>query len=106
MLAKTMTFEVSPKQVEVIGVMSGLGTLSLSLRSLDRDDQPAPETDANRVASISHTIDSQVSPLIQHRGPGKSGTSGVIVLRGSRSSTTHVSDIGALGTPSSAGGAQ
>jgi pilus assembly protein CpaB len=79
MLAKTATFEVTPKQVEVIGVMSGLGTLSLSLRSLE---QEMPDVSgADRVASVSHTIDSQVSPLIIHHR-AKSEAPHVTVLRG------------------------
>lgn len=79
MLAKTVTFEVTPKQVEVIGVMSGLGTLSLSLRSLEQEVRD--NSGINRVASVSHTIDSQVSPLISHHRSGSEGPH-VIVLRG------------------------
>jgi pilus assembly protein CpaB len=78
-LAKTMTFEVTPKQVEVIGVMSGLGTLSLSLRSLE--EEQVDLSGLNRVASVSHTIDSQVSPLITHHRSKSEGPH-VTVLRG------------------------
>jgi pilus assembly protein CpaB len=78
-LAKTVTFEVTPKQVEVIGVASGLGNLSLSLRSiaLNGDDQPARK----RYGSISHTWDSEVSSLIVHHDPEQASV--LTVLRGS-----------------------
>jgi pilus assembly protein CpaB len=38
-IAKTATLELSPKQVEVVSVISELGRLSLSLRSLQKDEQ-------------------------------------------------------------------
>ena len=82
MLAKTVTFEVTPKQVEVIGVMSGLGTLSLALRSLEQENRD--NSGAERITSVSHTVDSQVSPLIVHHWarPGAAPRPTVTVLRG------------------------
>ncbi|MDJ0951023.1 MAG: Flp pilus assembly protein CpaB [Alphaproteobacteria bacterium] len=41
-VAKTVTLEVTPKQVEMIHVARGLGTLSLSLRALARPASEAP----------------------------------------------------------------
>lgn len=38
-LAKTATLEVSPKQAEILAVAREMGTLSLSLRSLARDEE-------------------------------------------------------------------
>lgn len=76
-LAKTVTFEVTPKQVEAIQVASELGQLSLSLRSLARrDDGVAPLP-----AGVSHTWDSDVSPLL--RPPRAQGDAAIVtVLRG------------------------
>ncbi|HEY4135028.1 MAG TPA: Flp pilus assembly protein CpaB [Alphaproteobacteria bacterium] len=54
-LAKTVTFEATPKQAEIIRVVSRIGSLSLTLRSLADDEaqgeMPTPEADA-LVASI------------------------------------------------------
>jgi pilus assembly protein CpaB len=56
-VGKTVTFEVTPKQAEVIAVASELGKLSLSLRALalsedSETDRPAPtwDIDVSRVA--------------------------------------------------------
>lgn len=62
-LAKTVTFEVTPKQVEIIQVASDLGRLSLSLRSLAHHD----DDEASLPTGISHTWDSDVSPLLKSR---------------------------------------
>ena len=42
---KTATFEVTPKQSEIIAVVVEMGKLSLSLRSLQRDEPLLPEND-------------------------------------------------------------
>jgi pilus assembly protein CpaB len=66
-LAKTVTFEVTPKQAEAIEVAADLGKLSLSLRSLasdNVDDSVAQVADAN---TVSYTWDSDVSPLLVRR---------------------------------------
>lgn len=55
--AKTVTVEVTPKQVELIAVAKKMGTLSLSLRSLE-EASSAPE-------SVTYTTDIQVSPAIR-----------------------------------------
>ena len=95
-LARTVTFEVTPKQSEVIAVAAELGKLSLSLRSL------VPQKgDKSVIASIadSHdapvsgdfTLDSEVSQLLPK--PSASNQSGsestVTILRGN--GTTSVS---------------
>jgi pilus assembly protein CpaB len=60
-LAKNVTFEVTPKQVEMIGVANNLGQLSLSLRSLGHPG----ETDmADGAAVTTFTWDSDVSKLL------------------------------------------
>ena len=67
-LAKTVTFEVTPKQVEIIGVGSDLGNLSLSLRALARNGDDGG-TVVRQHGSVSHTWDSDVSSLIVHHEP-------------------------------------
>ena len=91
-LGKTVTFEVTPKQVEVIEVAAELGKLSLSLRSLahqgDEDSQPH----MGSAISVSHTLDSDVSPLIARPGSrhAVSGAPPVItILRGDSASGGH-----------------
>jgi pilus assembly protein CpaB len=58
-LAKNVTFETTPKQVEMIEVASDLGKLSLSLRSLGHE---ADTTAADAVTTF--TWDSDVSKLL------------------------------------------
>lgn len=78
-LAKTVTFEVTPKQAEIVEVASSLGNLYLSLRSLANDGLPKP----GRKRRVSYVWDSQVTPLI-HRGVSGTGAT-VTILRGSGS---------------------
>ena len=80
-LAKTVTFEVTPKQVEVIGVASSLGSLSLSLRSIARGtDEP---TRTRRSGPVSHTWDTEVSAAIVHNDKVPQPGPVITVLRGS-----------------------
>ncbi|HUC63661.1 MAG TPA: Flp pilus assembly protein CpaB [Alphaproteobacteria bacterium] len=67
-LAKTVTFEVTPKEAEIIEVASNLGNLSLSLRSLARGTA-GTDADNDDPSSVTHTWDSEVSPLIVHGAP-------------------------------------
>jgi len=88
-VAKTVTFEVTPKQAEALEVASTLGNLYLSLRGLAGSDvadaagmigdDGLPEQKG--VRSVSHTWDSDVSPLIHHE-EAKAGST-VTILRGS-----------------------
>jgi pilus assembly protein CpaB len=78
--ADNFTLEVTPKQAEMLSVVRELGGLSISLRSLAKDeeelerlseqDEPLQEVDPER--GDTHTWDSEVSRLIGRR----SGTSG------------------------------
>jgi len=78
--ADNFTLEVTPKQAEMLSVVRELGGLSISLRSLAKDeeelerltsqDEPLQEVDPER--GETHTWDSEVSRLIGRR----SGTSG------------------------------
>ena len=65
-VAKTATLEVSPKQAEVIAMLSGMGKLSLSLRSVGADAEATGELDLAKesVQAESYTIDSDVSAVI------------------------------------------
>lgn len=85
-VGKTVTFEVTPKQAEILAVVSGLGRLSLSLRSLAKDkaemkrlvnsEDPLEEPNARR--GRTYTRGSEASVLMGFSG------SGVSVVRGSR----------------------
>ncbi|MCH9051902.1 MAG: Flp pilus assembly protein CpaB [Proteobacteria bacterium] len=89
-LGKNATFEVTPKQAEMLSVLSDLGKLSLSLRSLAKDeaelqrlantDDPLAEPDPTK--GKTHTWDSEVSHLI--RRPSAMNQQKVQVIRGSR----------------------
>lgn len=61
-LAKTVTLEVSPKDAEKVTLTADLGRLSLSLRSLARDEAAAAEAEPRPAAP--HTWDSEVSRLL------------------------------------------
>jgi pilus assembly protein CpaB len=95
-ISKNVTLELTPKEAEKVTLMSALGRLSLSLRSLQRE--PAPELDPNLTPeallaslnatsstdgeedrAIGHTWDSEVSPLL-FAPPKKNQT--VKVVRG------------------------
>jgi pilus assembly protein CpaB len=76
-VAKTATLEVTPKQAEVIAVVSEMGKLSLSLRSLAQDGELV--TEAN-----THTWDNDAARLLRglrHNGEGAGRK--VSVVRGS-----------------------
>lgn len=70
--AKNFTLEVTPKQTEMLAVVRELGGLSISLRSLAKDDEelerlvetedPLEETDPER--GQTHTWDTEVSRLV------------------------------------------
>ncbi|MEQ9042562.1 MAG: Flp pilus assembly protein CpaB [Alphaproteobacteria bacterium] len=59
-VAQTTTLEVTTKQAEMIAMLTEMGKLSLSLRSLAEEDDPAKPKRRWR----SYTWDSEVSPLI------------------------------------------
>jgi pilus assembly protein CpaB len=92
-LARSVTFEVQPKQVEAIEVASMVGTFYMSLRGLAGSDtiaddgmvgeEPSP---SHGVQSVSHTWDSDVSPFIHHGA--NTAMNLVTILRGSGGSAT------------------
>ena len=97
---KTVTFEVTPKESEIVALSNEMGKLSLTLRSL----VPGPNELKHEVSdatgqtpsnppSETYTIDSDVSPLL--RGPNKTQGNAdnglVTILRGGQSAATSVS---------------
>ena len=89
-VGKNATFEVTPKQAEMLSVLSDLGKLSLSLRSLAKDEaelqrlansgDPLAEPDPTK--GKTHTWDSEVSNLL--RQPSATNQQKVQVIRGGR----------------------
>jgi pilus assembly protein CpaB len=79
-VAKTATLQVTPKQAEVVAVVSAVGQISLSLRSLGHDEaETAAESGRQK---LSYTFDSEATRLI--RPPGGSGDSKIEVVRGTK----------------------
>lgn len=91
-LGKNATLELTPKQSEMLAVLRELGTLSLALRSLAKDDeeldrlvnsdQPLAEPDPKR--GTTYTYESEVSRLLRSPG-GQSAKEVVTVTRGGES---------------------
>ena len=89
-VGKNATFEVTPKQAEMLSVLSDLGKLSLSLRSLAKDEaelqrlanSEEPLAEANAEKGKTHTWDSEVSHLL--RPPSTTSQQKVQVIRGGR----------------------
>jgi pilus assembly protein CpaB len=89
-VGKHATFEVTPKQAEMFSVLSDMGKLSLSLRSLAKDeaelarlansDEPLAETEAKR--GKTHTFSSEVSRLL--RQPTLDNQDRIQVIRGGK----------------------
>ncbi len=89
-VGKHATFEVTPKQAEMFSVLGDMGKLSLSLRSLAKDqaelerlatsDEPLaePETEKGKT----HTWSSEVSHLLRQSSPENQHV--VQVIRGGR----------------------
>lgn len=85
LVARTVTFEVTPKQSETLAVANDLGRLSLSLRSLARDEsaeaaEAAVASGDKGMTRTSFTLDSEASSLLSGAGTGR----GVTVLRGKK----------------------
>jgi pilus assembly protein CpaB len=96
-IAKTATFEVTPKESEIIALADQMGKLSLSLRSLvpgpgelKHEISDSPLEAPSNPLSETYTVDSDVSPLLRAPGKAQNGAdSGIVtVLRGGQSSTT------------------
>jgi pilus assembly protein CpaB len=84
-IAKSVTFEVTPKQSEILAVAADLGRLSLSLRSLARDEQEDAidaflSSGDKGMPRTSFTLDSEASSLLGGNGGGTKQS--LTVLRG------------------------
>lgn len=55
-IAKTVTFEVTPKQVEAIGIISKIGSISLSLRPIAREQRPEVAAKPARLSVVSAAV--------------------------------------------------
>jgi pilus assembly protein CpaB len=92
---KTATFEVTPKQAEMVQLATTLGTLTLVLRSVANEQGVRDET-KNEIATesapgaiqVSHTWDNDVSPLIHHREVGDNASI-LMILRGTAGATAQ-----------------
>jgi pilus assembly protein CpaB len=89
-VGKNATFEVTPKQAEMVSVLSDMGKLSLSLRSLAKDEaelerlanSEEPLAEPNARKGDTHTWSSEVSNLL--RRPSVTTQRKVQVVRGTR----------------------
>ena len=89
-LFKNATVEITPKQAEMLAVVGELGRLTLSLRSLAKDDkeleqlltsdEPLAEPDPAR--GLTHTWDTEVSRLLWSPRTTSANTDTVQVSRG------------------------
>ena len=113
--AHVATFEVTPKQSEVIALATEIGKLSLTLHSLvgpggltkTADATPPSLSDSFNIGRVTYTVDSEISPLLPKFAGGKedSDLGTVTVLRGSRKTSESAGSVpkgtGAAGEPSS-----
>lgn len=83
-VAKTATLELTPKQAEVVAMLTDLGRLTLSLRSLARPEGAAAGDPAE---APSYTLDSEVSALLS-RPRAAPEARRVSVLRGGKAEET------------------
>ncbi len=87
-IAKTATLEVTPKQAEVLAVSDDLGRITLSLRSLAKDEKElrriiesgAPLEEPTPRRARTYTRDAEASVLVGYGGGGPK----VAVSRGSK----------------------
>ncbi len=80
---RTVTLEVTPKIAERIALVRAMGTITLALRSLQREDG-APDGDRPVAATVSHTWDADVSRVLPPPDT-RNNTPAVRVVRGSES---------------------
>ncbi len=99
-IADTATLELSPRQAEMIATVRDMGQLSLSLRSLIKDDEElqrlsrgeAPLEEPEPEKGRTYTWDSDVSVLVPRPGIGETK---VVVARGSEVEELDIEVVGA-----------
>ncbi len=84
--ARTATLEVSPREAESVALVTELGKLSLSLRSLAKDEE-GDETLVSARTDYVPTWDRDVSSVLRS---GHGPTNRLLVLRGSKAETVKV----------------
>jgi len=85
-VAKTATLEVTPKQAEIIAIVSEVGKFSLSLRSMAQEDEPAL-TDKDLT---SYTWDNEAARMLPP--PGTSGVGKTVtIVRGGDAKDVEIS---------------
>lgn len=92
-VAKTATLEVTPKQAEAIAVVTELGKLSLSLRSLAREDETDGDANPGFVVNgkPSFTLDTDVSFLLERPKQVKRPKGPIVnVVRGMKADAQEV----------------
>lgn len=99
-VASTATLELTPKQAEMIAAVRSLGQLSLSLRSLAKDEEELerlvngedPLQEAEPKSGKTYTWESDVSVLVPRPGTGEIK---VVVGRGSEVEQLDIEVVGA-----------
>ncbi|MGI9487548.1 MAG: Flp pilus assembly protein CpaB [Geminicoccaceae bacterium] len=84
--ARTATLEVSPREAESVALVTELGKLSLSLRSLAKDEEDGKAV-TSAEADYAPTWDRDVSSVLRS---GHGPTNRLLVLRGSNAETVNV----------------
>ena len=84
--ARTATLEVTPRQAESVALVTELGKLSLSLRSLANDGEETLVSESNDYAP---TWDRDVSTVLRS---GRHPTNRLLVLRGSDAETVNIEE--------------
>ena len=77
-VAKTATLEVTPKQAEIIAIVSEVGKFSLSLRSMAQEDDQGP---SDKDLTSSYTWDSEAARMMPPPGTAGGGKT-VTIVRG------------------------
>lgn len=85
--ARTATLEVTPRQAESVTLVTELGKLSLSLRSLATEENKQEEALASTSTDYAPTWDRDVSSVLRS---GQHPTNRLLVLRGSDAVTVNV----------------
>jgi pilus assembly protein CpaB len=86
-VAKTATLEVTPKQAEIIAIVSELGKFSLSLRSLPQGDDAGP---SDKDLTTSYTWDNEAARMLAPPGTSGGGKT-VTVVRGGDAKDVEIS---------------
>jgi pilus assembly protein CpaB len=95
-LAKTVTFEATPKEAETLNLVASMGKVSLALRSLAlADGAPAKKLPFKPTVTVDH----EVSAML---GAGPSNTATVQVVRGNKKAQMEGGRSGSGGRPAEA----